>query len=231
MARRIAVQELGSEAYTGGYNIYTTINLKQQRSAKNAVLKGIFSYDDRHGYRGPEASLGRKNKSLWYETLDNLKIVNNLIPGVIVGFGEKPSFKNNHDEFFLTSKVKAGQKDLQSLSNQKTNNHIYLLLEKNKLISFEWNKTINPLRKYITEDKQGPLINDISEILNIGDVIRIQLNPKTHQIKISQLPNINASLVALEPTNGAIRAIVGGFNFKTSKFNRATQAYRQTGSI
>ena len=52
MARRIAVQELGSEVYTGGYNIYTTINLKQQRSAKNAVLKGIFSYDDRHGYEG-----------------------------------------------------------------------------------------------------------------------------------------------------------------------------------
>lgn len=230
MARRIAVQELGSKAYTGGYNIYTTINLKQQRSAKNAVLKGIFDYDSRHGYRGPEASLGRGNKSLWHKTLDNLEIFNNLIPGVIVGFGQKPFFKENHEEFFLVSKIKDEQNDLQSPTNQKTNNHIYLLLEKNKLISFEWNKKTNPLRKYITENKQGPLINDISEILNIGDVIRIKLNPKTHQIKISQLPNINASLVALEPTNGAIRAIVGGFNFKTSKFNRATQAYRQTGS-
>ena len=42
---------------------------------------------------------------------------------------------------------------------EKTNNHIYLLLENNKLISFEWNKKTNPLRKYITENKQGPLIN------------------------------------------------------------------------
>ena len=190
---------------------------------------GIFSYDDRHGYRGPEVRLGEKNKALWIETLSNLNKINNLIPGVVVGFGGPNNFKKNSENQNIILRNEIEQKKLFSPS-QRSGNHISLLLDKNILISFEWDKNRNPLRKYFNEDTKGAPINNISEILNIGDVIRIQINPKNNQIKISQIPDINSSLVALHPKNGAVKAIVGGFSFQLSKFNRATQGYRQTGS-
>lgn len=230
MARQIAVREFGSRAYIDGYSIYTTINIEEQKSAEKSILNGIFSYDYRHGYRGPEFKLGEKNKSLWIEKLRNLNTVNNLIPGVVIGFGDSPNLKKNSNNKIVNSRNITNQRKIFSSPNQRNKNHIHLLLDQNIQISFEWNRERNPLREYITEDEKGPSVNNISEILSIGDIIRIQLNPKTHEIKISQLPNINACLVALKPNSGAIRAIVGGFNFQLSKFNRATQGYRQTGS-
>ena len=67
-----------------------------------------------------------------------------------------------------------------------------------------------------------------AEIAKIGDVLRIE--EKDHEWELSQLPKVQAALVSLDPNNGAIRALVGGFSFFDSNFNRATQAARQPGS-
>lgn len=67
-----------------------------------------------------------------------------------------------------------------------------------------------------------------SQVLAVGDVV--YLRPHADQWLLTQLPMVEAALVALDPSNGAIEALVGGFNFKKSKFNRATQASRQPGS-
>ncbi len=58
MARQEAVERFGDDAYTGGYEIYTTLDEKLQISADRAVRKALIEYDVRHGYRGPEARLG-----------------------------------------------------------------------------------------------------------------------------------------------------------------------------
>lgn len=69
---------------------------------------------------------------------------------------------------------------------------------------------------------------DAKKILKSGDIIYV-INEKNHW-RLSQLPQLEAALVALNPQNGSIEALIGGFNFERSKFNRATQASRQPGS-
>ncbi|MDF1645371.1 MAG: penicillin-binding protein 1A [Legionellaceae bacterium] len=68
-----------------------------------------------------------------------------------------------------------------------------------------------------------------STVVSPGDVVYIQKN-KNSEWELSQVPEVEAALVALNPDNGSIEALVGGFNFQRSKFNRATQADRQPGS-
>lgn len=67
-----------------------------------------------------------------------------------------------------------------------------------------------------------------SQIVAIGDVIYIRQQEDTWHL--TQIPQVEAALVALNPQNGAIEALVGGFNFEHSKYNRVTQSERQPGS-
>lgn len=66
------------------------------------------------------------------------------------------------------------------------------------------------------------------QVVSEGDVVYVR--HKQGQWQLSQMPQVEAALVALNPQNGAIEALVGGFNFEKSKFNRATQSSRQPGS-
>ena len=73
--------------------------------------------------------------------------------------------------------------------------------------------------------KKDKLIKDIHEI---GDILFIKKEKNIWKIK--QYPKVNGGIIALDPFNGDVLALVGGFNFKTSEFNRVTQAKRQPGS-
>ena len=57
MARKKALEVLGEDAYTGGYSLYTTIIAEHQDTAQKAIQNGLITYDQRHGYRGPEGKL------------------------------------------------------------------------------------------------------------------------------------------------------------------------------
>lgn len=83
-------------------------------------------------------------------------------------------------------------------------------------------------RKQINADYLGAKPRQASQIVHLGDVVRIASTPKGYEL--SQIPKAEAGLVALSPKNGAILAMVGGFDYQTSKFNRITSAERQPGS-
>jgi penicillin-binding protein 1A len=84
-------------------------------------------------------------------------------------------------------------------------------------------------RPFISRDRQGRTPEKVNEVLSPGDVIRTRRHDDGHW-ELGQLPEIEAALVALDPQNGAIRALVGGHEFTRSKFNRVTQSRRQPGS-
>jgi penicillin-binding protein 1A len=84
-------------------------------------------------------------------------------------------------------------------------------------------------RRYITENARGPAPATAGDILAIGDVVRIAAD-EANRWRLSQLPVVEGALVSLHPDDGAILALVGGFDFNRSKFNRVTQAMRQPGS-
>jgi penicillin-binding protein 1A len=88
--------------------------------------------------------------------------------------------------------------------------------------SFEW------ARSYIDHNTQGDLPVTVTDVVNIGDIIRIDNSNEV--LKVSQLPTVGGALVSINANNGQLIALVGGFDFYFSKFNRVTQALRQPGS-
>tara|TARA_R110002072_G_scaffold162069_1_gene313803 strand:- start:12407 stop:14857 length:2451 start_codon:yes stop_codon:yes gene_type:complete len=84
-------------------------------------------------------------------------------------------------------------------------------------------------RKYITENRRGRALKTAAEVLSPGDVIRL-IETETGDWALSQIPDVEGGLVSLSPNDGALLALVGGFDFYKNKFNRITQARRQPGS-
>ncbi len=84
-------------------------------------------------------------------------------------------------------------------------------------------------RKYITENRRGAAPVKAEQIVQTGDIVRI-IEDSEGNWRLSQIPSVEGGLISLDPHNGAILALVGGFNFYHSKFNRVTQAFRQPGS-
>lgn len=215
MARKEAVDLLGPSAYTDGFRIYTTVDAKLQDRAQQAVIDGLTTYDKRHGYRGPEATLAfpqieathRNDATIqplttqelpleqWQSALKNYKTIGGLMAAVVT---------------------------------QVNPDSIDLLASDGTLANIPWENGLSSARAYITENSRGPSPNRAADLLSVGDVIRV--THKENGWHLAQTPAAQAALVALNPKNGAIKALVGGFDFNQSNFNRATQAERQPGS-
>ena len=87
-------------------------------------------------------------------------------------------------------------------------------------------------RTYIDVDNRGPRVSDLTTVIAPGDIIRIQPVSKngTTTWRLAQLPDIQGAVVAMEPTTGSIKALVGGFDFYRNQYNHALQSARQPGS-
>jgi len=84
-------------------------------------------------------------------------------------------------------------------------------------------------RRYITVNHRGPKVKQVDDVLKRGDIVYVQAQGEGRW-QLSQLPNVSGALVSVRPHDGALQALVGGFDFYRSKFNRAVQAQRQPGS-
>ncbi len=93
-------------------------------------------------------------------------------------------------------------------------------------VEIETEKKISGIIKYenITWVKK-----EFNEVLEIGDIIYVE-NLKENIFALRQLPEVNGGIVVMDPFTGRVLALSGGFSFKKSEFNRATQALRQPGS-
>ena len=96
------------------------------------------------------------------------------------------------------------------------------------LIDIEWNG-MSWARRYFNENRRGRTPRNADEIVKPGDIVRVREDPETGW-RLAQIPTIEGGLVSMDPHNGATLALVGGFDFYRSKFNRITQAERQPGS-
>ncbi len=203
MARDYMVQKFGEEeAYTGGYNVHTTIDSRLQNFAQQALRNNVYAYDERHGYRGAE-------KQLWTEApLDNKAIANQLrkaqkIQGLIPAAVIEVSAKEDEQQSAL----------VQLASGER--------------INLDWDG-IKWARPFINDKRQGPAVEYAAQVLKVGDQIRVRHNQDRWQL--SQIPQVSSAMVALNPADGAIESLVGGFSFSQSQYNRVTQAKRQLGS-
>ena len=193
IARKEILEMVGPQAYTDGYRVYTTVNSRLQRSAQQAVQKGLLAYDQRHGYRGPESHITEQAE--WAATLSKAPVYGDLIPAIVT---------------------------------QTQDQSIHVLIGPNEEVEISWEQGLKGLRQYNSPNSRSAPIKTSDEIFSSGDLIRIQ--QKNNRWQLSQLPKAQAAVVALNPQNGGILALVGGFDFRQSHFNRITQAKRQPGS-
>ncbi|MBR2921906.1 MAG: penicillin-binding protein 1A [Alphaproteobacteria bacterium] len=206
--RRQVKKEFGEDAlYEGGLLIRTTLNPKLQEYATKSFAKEIENYDKRHGWRG---------------ALQNITLDDNL------------------QTELETIKLPEGSKDNWQIAvvTDVTNDKAEILL-KNKekgeipLTVLAWAK------KNLKNQSVGAQPQKVSEVLNKGDVIIVEQiakkdtsvrNMPENSFYLRQVPNVEGALIAMNPHTGKIEAMVGGYSFQKSQYNRATQAKRQTGS-
>jgi len=99
----------------------------------------------------------------------------------------------------------------------------------NKTIDITW-ENLKWASPYINENAQGKQPKTPSDILAAGDIIRIRQLPDSETFELAQVPNVSGAFVSMDPADGALTALVGGYDFYSGKFNRAYQAKRQPGS-
>ncbi|WP_341851487.1 PBP1A family penicillin-binding protein [Vibrio vulnificus] len=209
LARAWMVQQYGEEkAYTSGMNVYMTIDSKLQAAANKAAIDNLLAYDERHGYRGEESVLWKAGEAAWDEAkmdehLSNQPTYGELIPAIVTNVEGK-------------------------------NATIWVKREQNQTIAWSG---MNWARKFITDERQGSAPNSAQDILAPGEQIWVRKVVTTddkgesqESWHLSQVPNANTAFIAMNPDNGAVLSLVGGFNFVHNKFNRATMSVRQVGS-
>nr|WP_314878220.1 penicillin-binding protein 1A [uncultured Pseudomonas sp.] len=195
MARAEMVGRYGSEAYTEGFRVTTTVPSDMQNMANSAVLNGLSDYDERHGYRGPESRFPGKTHAAWLQELSKQRTLGGLEPAIV------------------TQVDKTGLKVLTRNGEEQ---------------DVAWD-TMKWARPYLNTNAQGRAPQSPADVAQIGDLVRVQRLDEG-KLKFSQVPGAQSALVTLDPYNGAIRALVGGFSFEQSNYNRAMQAKRQPGS-
>ncbi len=84
-------------------------------------------------------------------------------------------------------------------------------------------------RRFISVNRRGPKPETVTDVLKRGDLVYVQVLDEGRW-RLAQLPAVSGALVSVDPHDGALQALVGGFDFYLSKFNRAVQAQRQPGS-
>lgn len=209
MARKKAIDLFGYAAYTDGYRIYTTVDSRLQDTAQKAVVDGLITYDERHGYRGAEQNL----------TIDQLPVLaseNNVV-------------ELDYTPWLDILKATPSYGNLEpAIVTETEESRIHVLTKNHEILTLEWDQGLSDARPYVSENTRGPAPKTAEEIVQAGDLVRIRVEDGLW--RLTQIPEAQAALIALSPQNGAIRALVGGFDFHQSNFNRVTQARRQPGS-
>ena len=214
------------EAETGGYQVYATAPSQIQEAAQNAVVRNLHDYDERHGYRGPLGYLWNQPEAE-EETLPKSQ-------------RDSSSTQNDEDEPVATAQTWNHQQIVDALNAYKRLGPLVpavvteVLEQSLEVVDADGQKrtlnwqNIDWARPYITDSRQGDEPEVAADIVREGAVIHIR--KQEGQWRLAQLPTASGALIALNPKNGAAQAVIGGYSFYESQFNRATQAKRQVGS-
>ena len=225
--RRYMIQEYGLKAYSEGLEVFTTIDSKFQNSATKAVKEGLESYDRRHGFRQPKNisnifpanffRLPKKSQLLEIESFLNADSIDTVDEKSLSEvFKSLESYVQNKDRFLA---VVINPRDT-----------LEALTKTGKIINISWSDELSWARPYISENRRGTKPRGFEDILKEGDLIWLKRDVVTNNISVTQVPEAQSALISLEANTGSILALVGGYDFFLSKFNRAEQASPLLGS-
>jgi penicillin-binding protein 1A len=194
------------QLYKGGLKIYTTMNAGMQRAAYESIRTGLKVVDKRQGFRGAE-------KYLKEEDVD--------------------AFCNKVEENIDSAVLKTGEtyQGVVVAVNPSKGEAIVRVGERKGILgrkNMSWAGRVGMVNSYGKPEKAN-------KTLTLGSVIEVmvvspEINKEGAQFALDQVPEVQAALVAIDPRTGGVKAMVGGYDFKKSQFNRAMQSKRNAGS-
>lgn len=200
MVRQYMIEEHGMGAYSDGFTVYTTIDSRLQNAANAAIRAGLINYDKRHGYTGPIGHLAQPTDDA--DPLDAWQTALKQYPTV--------------------------NKMVPAAVLSNADKSMTVLLRDGEQIELNWPQ-LEWAKRRSAAGYAGTAPKQTSDIAKPGDVIMVE-QVKENVWALAQIPEVEGAMLAIDPNNGAIKALVGGFDFERSKFNRITQAKRQPGS-
>jgi penicillin-binding protein 1A len=222
--RRDIIDRFGEDKlYGGGLSVRTTLDPRLQRIARTALVNGLVSYDHRHtGWRGPVKTIDIKGD--WGKTLGAMPVWSDIEP-------------------WRLAVVLEASKDQATIGLRPNRDPQGALMKEREtgVIPYDEVKWARPK----VGAGFGGTPASVSAVLKPGDVVYVSPRlPKLAadgtpgapddslkgQWSLQQVPAVGGALVAMDPHTGRVLAIVGGFSFAGSQFDRATQARRQPGS-
>jgi len=207
--RRLLIERYGSDTlYEGGLSVRSTLDPILQEKAQRALREGLEALDRRQGWRG---ALGRLDQTADLNTqlAEYTKALPDLRYAALV-----TDVQDKRAEIYVNGQIAT--------------------------IPFELAKWAYPPRR--PDGVRPPPLTSLKEALAIDDIIIVQppdeakdllkegYEPKTGEFALGQRPAVEGAIVALDPHTGRMLALVGGYDYRVSEFNRATQARRQPGS-
>ena len=229
--RKYIIKNYGLSAYKDGYQVFSTIDSSYQTAAREAVEEGIEDYEERHGFEKPEnheylLPKNFKNRSEFFYAfaydpfsyMDEFGIeleAKNPFSKAMEFLEQQAEFKN----FKPAILISVEDKRLLTLNKEGKIENILLV---------DLKKSIRPR---INENRKDKKLTNFSDFFESGDLIWLSKDEsQSSSITLSIHPKVQSALVSLNPTSGEILALVGGYNFRNSQFNRAIQAKPQLGS-
>jgi len=240
MVHQEIIKQYGRDvAYSDGLKIYTSINPALQKYAQDALRSSLLEYDRRHGYRQVEQhyefdeSVTQEDMADW---IADFPKIGDLIPALVIETTETDA------EILLADGTQGRVLLQESLWARKYIDENHRETTKLTDISqiFVRGDVIRVLATNRFEEQPQKIDNVQSQENNLTQA-KIELeNDPENLVKekvvplpiylLSQIPDVNGGFVVLDPKNGALQALVGGYNYSNSQFNMATQARRQLGS-
>ena len=205
MVRSEMLKRYGEGTYTDGYQVVTALDSRLQKAANYSLRNGLLEFTRRRGYRGPITAIDLSDE-----------ILATPVTEWPVGIRE------------MLEQYAPGGLSVALVTAVHENNTASILLRGGKMDTLPWSgiRWANP---FINRDTFGPAPETAAEVLAPGDLIYVM--PTTRGTwALAQVPEVQGAVVSIDPFDGAVTALTGGFDFTTSKFNRARQAYRQPGS-
>lgn len=204
--RRTLMSQFGEDKlYNGGLSVRTTLDPKLQQIARTSLMNGLVQFDRSKGWRGPVTHIDIGGD--WGKALDAVQSPNDIQPW----------------RLGLVLKIDAG-KAIVGLRPEKQQDGS--LVGKREAIELTFEEM-----KWAKTKKGAP--KGVADVLSAGDVILVAPKDPANVAgvwSLMQIPEVGGGIVALDPNTGRVLAVVGGFSFAMSQFDRAIQARRQPGS-
>lgn len=205
MVRSEMLKRYGEETYTAGYQVITSLDSRMQQAANYSLRNGLLEFTRRRGYKGPHTHVELSEEILALPSsewpAEILEPLNEYAPGGLA---------------------------LALVTGISEANTAAILFRDGSEVALPW-AGINWAKPFIDRESSGPAPESAADVLAVGDVIYV-MPTANKSWALAQVPEAQGAVVSIDPYDGAVTALTGGFDYTTSKFNRARQAYRQPGS-